>query len=479
MKQTSTALRFLLISVLAACVLGWACFYALRSLNETSTNEMRRHMISYIVRMVENGPYNQTVDDFHHERELHEQHEQREHGELGSAYGRHGPGENLWVLDAEGKVLASNLGTPAPVLWHQIEKPKNIHDFTFHYGFLKFVPDVTLVKLDSKDNVYLLIELRKPISNRGVLWVQLTFLLLVLGAAILISVFLIYYYLKGKSKEAREVLSRLEKGDLKARFEIKRIDEIGSIMIDFNRMAAEIERLVYRVQETEKARTHLLEELGHDIRTPLTSLRTSVETLSAHLDDMPKEEQREFISVIRAELSYFIPLIEGLFFIARLAEPRYKKTTEKVDLAGLIHDEIKSRQSQSVQLNWLSNLNEIEDDETWVLGDILLMQRMIKNALDNASKTAFSFVSIHLEPKKDSVTIVIEDDGVGISDAAIANFGQRKKQRPPLNASEKDVSLGLGSVIIKTILDLHRGTFKVERRESKRGTRLTLNIPRE
>ena len=449
----SISFRFILTILGAACIFGWASFHALRALNESTTRDMRKQLVSYMVRVIESGPYPKTVEDFK---------------------GR----ELLWVMDADGNVLATDAPTPSAIHFEELQKPELAHEYTFHYGFLKFVPDMILVKLDSKDNVYALVELKRPGFSRSVLWVQITFLLFVVAASVVVALLLIFIYFKRKSKEAREVLARLEKGDLKARFEMNEFDEMGSIMGDFNRMASEIERLVHRVQETEQARTHLLEELGHDIRTPLTSLRTSVDTLVNHMEEMPVQEQRELISVIQSELEYFIPLIEGLFFIARLAEPRYKKTTEKVELAKILKDEMKSREAQYTQLEWRSNLDQVDENEAWVMGDGILIQRMIKNALDNAFKMASSFVELRMELEPSTVNITIEDDGVGISDDEISAFGQRKKKRPHSHSVEKSVSLGLGSVIIKTILDLHRGTLTIERRESKRGTRLTLTLPR-
>ncbi|EQD54194.1 HAMP linker domain protein, partial [mine drainage metagenome] len=99
-----------------------------------------------------------------------------------------------------------------------------------------------------------------------------------------------FVYLRQKSMEAKEILGSLEKGDLKARFPISRLDEFGSLMTDFNRMAQAIEDLVSRVEDTDRARQELLHELGHDLRTPMTSLKASVDTLTAHGDKMSPEQ---------------------------------------------------------------------------------------------------------------------------------------------------------------------------------------------
>ncbi|MDR3605946.1 MAG: HAMP domain-containing sensor histidine kinase [Oligoflexia bacterium] len=462
MKQSSL-LRFLLLGFLISIALGLASFYALRSLNESSTTEERRHLILFTAQIVESGPYSETVQDTHLR-----------------GRGRHAFGSNLWVVSRDGAILATNAEDRLPIDWDSIQKPSGIHDFTFHYRPFRLVPDLMLVKLDAPADTYLLMNPRRPPPPGGLLEVQIAFFCFVVGTALLIALILIYAYSRKKSAEARTVLSRLEKGDLKARFEIKRIDEIGSLMLDFNRMASEIERLVGRVQETEMARKHLLEELSHDIRTPLTSLKTSIETLSEHLDEMPKEQQREFLEISRAELTYFLQLIDDLFFIADLGEPRYKQTTQRVDLAEIIGQEVKSRRASS-SLHWGFERGRFErageSEEEAILGDPLLIQRLIKNALDNSAKHAKSKIEIRVEPVNDEIRVVVENDGPGISDEAIALFGERRKLRVPPKGRGHDISLGLGSVIMKTILELHGGGLKIARVDQ--GTRLTLEIPRK
>ncbi len=473
MKRT-TILRFFVISFIISLGLGFASFLGLRTLNESSISEVRKHMILYIVQIVEGTQYSESVQDYHFRRN-------------GLSFG-----SDLWVLSGQGIVIASNSNAAIPIYWNTVKKPVNVHDFIFLYRPFRLVSDLTLVKLDKKETTYLLIGSRHQPSLGGPLWVQISFLFFVAGLAVLIAVIFLFTYFRKKSLEARIVLSRLEKGDLKARFDIKRVDEIGSLMVDFNRMASEIERLVYRIEETEKARKNLLEELSHDVRTPLTSLKMAIETLSEHLDEMPKEEQRDFLKIGQAELNYFLNLIDDLFFVADLGEPRYKKTARKVDLEILLQEEIAARQSQQKipssvasslpkgkRIYWkLKKENTEGDEDGEILGDPLLLQRLIKNALDNAAKYTVASVVVKMHTKKESVILRIEDDGPGITDGAISKFGQRKKYRLSKMDRDYSISLGLGSVIMKTIVELHGGQIKIERLNQPQGTRLTLIIPK-
>jgi signal transduction histidine kinase len=465
--KRSTFLNYLLIGFLIAASLGLLCLQGLRRYNENTTSQERRHLILFFVETIESGPYETTIQDPRLKA------------------GRRWLGSELWVLAEDGRVLATNTETAIPVEWPELAKPETVHDLTYHYKPFRLSPDLTLVKLEAKENTYLLVGARRNQNVGPLVWVQITFMFFVLVVAMLIALSLIYLYVRRKSQEARAVLARLEKGDLKARFEIQRIDEIGSLMLDFNRMAAEIERLVHRVQLTESARKDLLSELSHDLRTPLTSLKTSIETLSEHFDEIPVEQQKEFLRIARFELSYFVYLIDDLFFIAELAEPKYKKVAEPTDVGSIIIEEVMNRQSRGehapITLKW-QGLDHIKSvGAVFILGDPLLLQRLIHNAFDNAEKNAKTFVSVRMKIEDEHLHIEIENDGVAVSDATISNFGKRAAERTTQsddNQASAQVTRRLGSVIMKTIAELHGGSLMIARLSGEVAqTRLIIDLP--
>ena len=242
--RNSTLIRFLGISAVVASALGIASFFALRELNESSIGEIRRNAILFIAQTVESGPnYKEAIQSLHSRTE------------------RRFSGATFWIFSKQGEVLDSSREIRPPAEWSSLRKPLEKHDIVFQYGFLRLIPDLALVKLEKAEDNYLLIEFKRPGSMGRAIWMEIALFFFIGAVSVLVAVGMAYSYLRTKSKEAREILARLEKGDLKARFEIKRVDEIGSLMVDFNRMASEIERLVHRVQETEMARKDLLEEL--------------------------------------------------------------------------------------------------------------------------------------------------------------------------------------------------------------------------
>jgi signal transduction histidine kinase len=455
-------IRFAGISVVTAIALIAVYLLTLYSGQDRLVQSVKTEFVSFVTSIVESAPYPESVKQYARYQQA---------SELSAL--------RLWVVTESGEVLATNTQTAPPDGWTSLPKPSRVHDFTTSKTLFTAIPTLLEVKLNDPNNRYLLIAPNRQAPLRKLVVNRLASLFFVMGVAIFIALILTSLYLRKKSKEARVILSRLEKGDLKARFEIKGFDEIGNLMLDFNRMASEIEHLVNRVQETENTRRELLSELSHDLRTPLTSLRASVETMLNHQDKMPAEEQREFLQLMQGELLYFIQLIEDLFFIADMGVPKYQTLNETIDIQELLSEELHGRRLQSPQISW--KLSDCENSQK-VQGNRQLLQRLFKNTLDNAAKYTRSQVEIRLAKRATELEVIVQDNGPGISPEALKSFGQRRIQRTLVQSTDLKFSIGLGSIIMRTIMKQHGGTIRVEQVTDQTsaisGTRVILAFPK-
>jgi K+-sensing histidine kinase KdpD len=357
-----------------------------------------------------------------------------------------------------------------------LDKPNSEQPITSHEDFFRLFPGTYVVSLENRDDLFLVVvESQKPFfgalfGTQGIL----TFF--TVGMAFLMSISFIYLYLKKKSIEASAVLLRLERGDLKARFEIKRFDEMPGLMVDFNRMAGEIERLVTRIRTAEASRKELLQELGHDLKTPLTALRTSFETLKTHNARMSDADREELFQMIEAEIKYFGDLVEKLMTIASLDEPNFKAETESIDIKEMLSAEIKTRQSNS-PLTWSLIAESGDAPKPLILGDPHLILRMVKNAFDNSSRYAKSLIDVEILEGKNEIEIRIRDDGPGLGGEDLELFAKRRGRRTRRAGEGLNFSLGLGSVIMKSIAELHGGRLQIKNDE-RVGAVLSIWLPK-
>lgn len=391
------------------------------------------------------------------------------------------PRLNLWLVTENGDVISSNTEKKLPPTWMKVGLPKEAHEISSSDGLFRLASTSMIVKLDTRPPAYLVaIQDEESYFSGPVFASQAILTFVTVCIAIFFSLFFTFMYLRRKSLDAKSVLLRLERGDLKARFEIKRMDEFGNLMLDFNRMANEIERLVHRIHETEKSRKNLLQELGHDLRTPLTGLTTAFETLKIHFHKINEEDREELFKIMGGEITYLRDLLEKLLTIATLDEPHYKTSTESIDLEDLLAQEVQSRQGASETLAWNFQSKVSQTDPGVLLGDPHLIMRLLRNGLDNAAKYAGSKVDVSLVETASSFEILINDDGPGINAQGIESFGKRKDYRARA-VSGLHYSIGLGSVIMKTVAELHGGTVEIRNRadlDSTRGASVLIVLPK-
>lgn len=295
--------------------------------------------------------------------------------------------------------------------------------------------------------------------------------LVAIAASILVglglSIIFLTIYVRKKSSQAELVIAKLKSGDLKARFKIGQTDESAELMLKFNDMADQIEMLVENLRATEKARMLLLQELAHDLRTPVASLKNLQEMLldKGHLMDDDKRKHVQGLAI--KEVQYFERLVEDLLFLSGVNDPRYSGNFRPVNLQDLIQEEVEVIESQKVQIHFHA------ETEGMISGDEHLLRRLIKNALSNASRFATSKIDVSLQAVNDEVILHVLDDGPGMNADDLVSFGQKKYSRH-LRENDK-ISIGLGSVIMKKIMSLHDGDLKVNNREEG-GLDLVMNF---
>ena len=457
-------LRFFAISVVFAILLGVAYAWLVRAMTGESNQAVQSDICLFLARIVESSDYGTSlkrIDAYRSESRLLPM--------------------QLWVVTSSGAILARNTAAAIPPTWRTAHLPQRVHDVVLHARSLPAFPEFAVVRLAAPAPTYLLVK-NIWVESRRLLALQSVVFVGTLVLAIFLGLSLVTLYLRGRSREARQVIADMKSGRLDARLTVTRLDALGNLMIDFNAMADEIERLIDRLRVTERARSELLQELGHDLRTPLTSLTTSTEALLTHRSSMSTEEQAEFVGVIKGELDYLKRLVEDLFFIAEMAEPQYRQRAESVDLQAAVAAEMQVveglNQSNGRHIALSSNFAPV--GRSVVRGDAHLIGRVLRNAIDNAVRFARQAVEVRISESPGYIVVAVEDDGPGMTAEQIASFGRRRAQRIVADSASASVSLGLGSVIVNSVLALHGGHFTIESIQvghAVRGTRLSLFFP--
>lgn len=304
----------------------------------------------------------------------------------------------------------------------------------------------------------------------------ISFAVLILSGffAAALSLFFLFARMRKKAQGASEVISAIKAGDWQRRMPIDRLDEVGHLMQEFNRMADEIEAAVKAMKQAESSRTSLLQQLAHDLRTPVAGLRSLIETLEMRFDSLKPEARAELFSMADREIEYFARLVEDLLFLAQVQDPRYRDAVDRVDIGKVMSEEI-DRLKVGIEVDWIGPRKDLV-----VHGEPTLLKRLFRNGLENAASFAKSRVDVMARLSNGKIVVTISDDGPGFSPEALQSFGEKRFSRLVDSQQGGRVSVGLGSVIMATVVAAHGGRISIrniEREGQIAGGEVSIELP--
>ncbi len=227
-------------------------------------------------------------------------------------------------------------------------------------------------------------------------------------------------------------------------------DEMDLLAEHLNDMLDHIDRLM-------KAMRYAGDSIAHDLRSPLTRLRTRLETAATEVKD-PKAEETLFAAA--GDADELLKTFDSVLRIARLEAGERREMLSELDPKPLL-DDIAELYEPACEDTGRSFSSDIDAGLT-ILADRGLMSQAVSNLVENAIKYTPEGGAIHLSLKKNKegrTEISIIDNGPGIPE----DSRQRVKERfVRLDESRSKPGSGLGLALVDAIADLHRATFVLD-----------------
>ncbi|MEJ8737017.1 ATP-binding protein [Erysipelotrichaceae bacterium HCN-30851] len=254
-------------------------------------------------------------------------------------------------------------------------------------------------------------------------------------------------------------------------------------MIDsvINCMVLAMERIQYDQKylkfkeeaNTQRYRVNLLRSISHDLRTPLTGIMGNCEVLKKILQE---QEAIALTEGIYEDANWLHSLVENILSLTKLQEGKMQ-----MNMQGEAIDEIIGVAIQQFEKNSKRIINvSLPEDIVMVQADAKLLEQVILNLLDNASKHTpkEGNISIKVESSLQEVCIIVEDDGEGIASDDIENIFEMfyTTTKKPTDAVS---GIGLGLTICKSIIEAHGGKIYAENRTDSHGARFRFVLPRK
>lgn len=204
-------------------------------------------------------------------------------------------------------------------------------------------------------------------------------------------------------------------------------------------------------------RKSLMEMVAHDLRSPLSSAKSTVDILLNRSADMPAEDSQALLSRLRRSLARLISLVEDLLTIERLESGKLDLDLSNFKVQNLI-DECFESLAATANAHNITLVKEGADLD--LIADEQRIQQVIMNLLSNAIKYSpdNSTVKLTVESEKNNIKVSISDQGAGISKEDRKMLFQKFVQSE--GADQKE-GFGLGLAICKLIIEQHHGRIGV------------------
>jgi two-component system sensor histidine kinase KdpD len=238
-----------------------------------------------------------------------------------------------------------------------------------------------------------------------------------------------------------------------------------------DRLAEEHQRTRMQM-ETEKLRSTLLSSVSHDLRTPLAAIAGSVSSLLQGGGKMEPATRQDLLENIHDETDRLERLVNNLLEMTRLESGAVKPRKEGHHPGEVIGSAI-ARMEKHLQGREVTT--DIPGDLPLIPMDALLIEQVLVNLLDNASKYTPPGSPIRLAARldPDGLTVEISDRGPGVPEEDLTRLFEKFYRG---STGEEKSGAGLGLSICKGILQVHGGSIWAENRPGG-GLSLFFSIP--
>ena len=281
--------------------------------------------------------------------------------------------------------------------------------------------------------------------------------------------YLLTRYLTAPVLRLREASQQLAAGDLSTRAAAgmeRRRDELGSLVRDFNAMAARIEGLVSRQRQ-------LIYDISHELRSPLARLNVALD-----LGRQRKGNDTAF-DHMEQDIECLNDMIERLLTVARLDTSATPIAMAQLNLTELVSQIVRSADFELQERAGVVRLSS--QGQYFVQGNAELLHSAIENVIRNAVRYTGpgNSVDVLLESSDDAtsnfVRLFVRDYGQGVPESELASIFQ-PFYRVADDRNRESGGTGLGLAIADRVIRIHGGTIKA-RNATPHGLEVEILLP--
>lgn len=257
---------------------------------------------------------------------------------------------------------------------------------------------------------------------------------------------------------------------------IDRNDEIGRLARSFDAMVTRLQESAARILRADQGRRQMIASVSHDLRTPLTALTSQIETLKLKAHSLSAADQTRYLVGALNNAQHLKRLTDSLADLARLDDPDLTVHLEPTALGDLIDDVVQRNKARAESQNVALTADYI-NGLAFANVDIQLIERALGNLIDNALRVMpeGGSIQVKLAETQDGLRLTVQDDGPGITksdqERVFEPFFQTSEHRAHRGAS------GLGLAIVKRVAQLHGAKLGIDSLVGS-GTQIWFELPK-
>jgi len=238
---------------------------------------------------------------------------------------------------------------------------------------------------------------------------------------------------------------------------------------EMRELAATFNAMIDRVEQALLAQRSFLADSSHELRRPLTVLRTDIDILND--PSLPAEEREACFEEMRAEAEAMSRLLSDLLLLSR--EEKQAIGEAPVDYSLLCEQAVARLRTQDAHHRTVAEVVP----GVRVLGDRERLAQMLWNLLENAAQYTpdGGEIELHLRLVNGFARVEVQDTGIGIAEEDLPHVFDRFYRGEGARAIREE-GVGLGLSIVKYVAEAHTGTVTVSS-QAGHGTTFSVDIP--
>ena len=215
--------------------------------------------------------------------------------------------------------------------------------------------------------------------------------------------------------------------------------------------------------------------LSHELRNPMAPIFNALQLIGQ--DGCENELQREARGVIERQVRHLSRLVDDLLEVSRIATGRIRLHTERVDVNGIVQKAVE-RVRPNIERRHQELSVTLADRVAWLEADTTRLEQVVGNLLNNASKynNPGGQIRLSVVSQDHHAVIRVQDNGIGMPPELLPHvFDLFTQADRSLDRSEG--GLGIGLALVKSLVELHRGTVEVHSEGIGRGSEFVVRLP--